>query len=71
MKPPKRLKLNLQRQYDNLNEEDLEICSKPELFKSFFFSLSFFHAIVQHRGKFGPVGWNIKYDFINGDSKVS
>ena len=71
MEPPKGLKLNLQRQYDNLNEEDLEACSKPELFKSFFFSLCFFHAIVQDRRKFGPVGWNVKYDFTNEDLKVS
>ena len=39
MEPPKGLKLNLQRQYDNLNEEDLEACSKPDLFKSFSYSL--------------------------------
>ena len=71
MEPPKGLKLNLQRQYDNLNEEDLEACSKPELFKSFFFSLCFFHAIVQDRRKFGPIGWNVKYDFTNEDLKVS
>ena len=71
MEPPKGLKLNLQRQYDNLNEEELEACSKPELFKSFFFSLCFFHAIVQDRRKFGPVGWNVKYDFTNEDLKVS
>ena len=71
MEPPKGLKLNLQRQYDNLNEEELEACSKPELFKSFFFSLCFFHAIVQDRRKFGPIGWNIKYDFTNEDLKVS
>jgi dynein heavy chain len=71
MEPPKGLKLNLQRQYDNLNEEDLEACSKPELFKSFFFSLCFFHAIDQDRRKFGPIGWNVKYDFTNEDLKVS
>ena len=71
MEPPKGLKLNLQRQYENIPEEELEACSKPDLFKSFFFGLCFFHAIVQDRRKFGPIGWNVKYDFTNEDLKVS
>lgn len=71
MEPPKGLKLNLTRQFNNIRDEDLEACSKPELFKSFFFSLCFFHAIVQDRRKFGPIGWNVKYDFTNEDLIVS
>ena len=71
MEPPKGLKLNLQRQYENIPEEDLEACSKPDLFKTFFFGLCFFHAIVQDRRKFGPIGWNVKYNFTNEDLKVS
>ena len=71
MEPPKGLKLNLQRQYDNIPEEELEACTKKDLFKSFFFGLCFFHAIVQDRRKFGPIGWNVKYDFTNEDLKVS
>jgi dynein heavy chain len=71
MEPPKGLKLNLTRQFYNIRDEDLEACSKPDLFKSFFFSLCFFHAIVQDRRKFGPIGWNVKYDFTNEDLIVS
>ncbi|MCQ2815680.1 MAG: hypothetical protein MJ252_00290 [archaeon] len=71
MEPPKGLKLNLQRQYENIPEEELEGCTKKDLFKSFFFALCFFHAIVQDRRKFGPIGWNIKYDFTNEDLLVS
>jgi len=71
MEPPKGLKLNLTRQFNNIRDEDLDNCTKPELFKSFFFSLCFFHAIVQDRRKFGPIGWNVKYDFTNEDLIVS
>jgi len=71
MEPPKGLKANLQRQFANIREEELEGCTKPEIFKTFFFSLCFFHAIVQDRRKFGPIGWNVKYDFTNEDLKVS
>ena len=71
MEPPKGLKLNLLRQYGNIKDQDLENCSKPELFKTFFFSMCFFHAIIQDRRKFGPIGWNVRYEFTNEDLIVS
>jgi dynein heavy chain len=67
VEPPKGLKNNLLKTYDKLENKDLDDCVKKEEFKALIFGLSFFHAIVQDRRKYGPIGWNVKYDFTNED----
>ena len=46
-------------------------CSKPQPYKKLVFALSTFHAIIQERRKFGPLGWNIRYEFNASDIECS
>lgn len=70
LEPPKGLRANLLRTYANLDDKELEGCKKPEYFKKFLFGFALFHAIIQDRRKFGPIGWNIAYEFTNEDFMV-
>ena len=71
LEPPSGLRQNILRTYEALDIKDFEECTKPEPYKKLLFGFAFFHAIVQDRRKFGPIGWNIPYAFTNEDFIVS
>ena len=70
MEPPNGIKANLMRTYSSFNEDFLITSGKPQEWKKLLFSLCFFHAIIQERRKFGPLGWNIPYEFTDGDLRI-
>ena len=69
--PPSGVKGNLKKLYDEFNDEKLMQCNKKDKFPRIIFSLSVFHAVIQERKKFGPIGFNIRYDFNLADFETS
>ena len=69
--PPKGLRANMIGTLGVMKEEYFESCSKPQPWKKLMFGLVFFHAMIQERRKFGPLGWNVGYAFNNSDLECS
>jgi dynein heavy chain len=69
--PPRGMKANLKRSYERYNQDFLNDCAKGETWRKLLFSLAFFHAVIQERRKFGPLGWNIRYEFNDSDLDTS
>eukprot|EP00927_Polykrikos_kofoidii_P016936 TRINITY_DN17697_c0_g2_i1.p1 TRINITY_DN17697_c0_g2~~TRINITY_DN17697_c0_g2_i1.p1 ORF type:complete len:2183 (+),score=502.38 TRINITY_DN17697_c0_g2_i1:396-6551(+) len=70
--PPKGLKANLGRTFTDISEDVFEASpAKPFEYKKLLFGLAFFHAVILERRKFGPIGWNIPYEWMDSDFQVS
>jgi dynein heavy chain len=66
--PPKGMRANLRDTIVSVLPESLwEGCTKEYQWKKLVFSLVFFHGLIQERRKFGPLGWNVRYEFNNSD----
>ncbi|XP_069004796.1 dynein axonemal heavy chain 1 [Embiotoca jacksoni] len=70
IEPPRGIKANLQKTYLKLTDDFISSSTKKAHFKSLLLSLCMFHGIALERRKFGPLGFNIPYEFTDGDLNI-
>ncbi|XP_045569897.1 dynein axonemal heavy chain 12, partial [Salmo salar] len=69
--PPKGLRANVRRAFTEITNNFFEEHILGRQWRKIIFGVCFFHAIIQERKKFGPLGWNIPYGFNESDLRIS
>ncbi|GAA6230347.1 dynein heavy chain 6, axonemal-like [Lates japonicus] len=69
--PPKGLRANMRRAFTEISCNFFEDHILGCQWRKIVFGICFFHAIIQERKKFGPLGWNIRYEFNDSDRECA
>uniref|UniRef100_A0A8D0GTF0 Dynein axonemal heavy chain 6 n=1 Tax=Sphenodon punctatus TaxID=8508 RepID=A0A8D0GTF0_SPHPU len=66
-----RLRANIRRAFTEMTATFFEENILGKKWRKIIFGICFFHAIIQERKKFGPLGWNICYEFNDSDRECA
>ncbi|XP_023141924.2 dynein axonemal heavy chain 6 isoform X2 [Amphiprion ocellaris] len=69
--PPKGLRANMRRAFTEITSNFFEDHVLGHEWRKIVFGICFFHAVIQERKKFGPLGWNIRYEFNDSDRECA
>ena len=69
--PPRGIKEGMLRSFSTLVDQDKLERIEDSSWRNILFTTCFLHSVVQERGQYGSVGWNVAYEFNLSDLQCS